>query len=106
MNNDTDLHANRRDEFVFQAPDEIYRILLLEVTRARGLQAFVRGRSRRRLWVRGEKADAAAVLKATNRMGFQLQVLQLKAVAEVMRKNDIPPSINLAKLVLLAEAKD
>ena len=55
-------------EFLFEAPDEIHRILLVEITRSHGLRAFVRPRSRRRVWVCGAKTKADAVAAVARRL--------------------------------------
>jgi len=93
-----------REEFLFEAPDEIHRILLIEIARGHGLPAFVRPRSRRRVWVRGAKAEVDAVAATARRLAVQLQDLQLKALVEVLGKNGLRVSPNLQKLVATVES--
>ena len=103
MNSAQIPNAEPAGEFLFEAPDEIHRVLLIEIARGHGLPAFVRPRSRRRVWVRGAKAEVDAVAATARRLAPQLQVLQLEAVFKVLVRHNFVPSLHLAKLISLVE---
>ena len=98
------LNAKPTEEFGFQVPDEVHQVLLIEIARGHGLPAFVRPRSRRRVWVRGAKAEVDAVAATARRLAVQLQDLQLKALVEVLENNSLRVSPNLLKLVATVES--
>jgi len=104
MNSAQIPNAEPTEEFLFEAPDAIHRILLIEIARGHGLPAFVRPRSRRRVWVRGAKAEVDAVAATARRLAVQLQDLQLKALVEVLEENGLRVSPNLLKLVATVDS--
>jgi hypothetical protein len=95
----------RFSAFVFQVPDEVHQVLLIEIARGLGLRAFARPRSRRRVWVCGAKPEVDAVAATARRLAGQLQTLQMRALGEVLEKNGLRVSPNLLKLVSEAESE-
>jgi hypothetical protein len=105
MSTDSTIGNSSATEFVFQVPDEVHQILLIEIAGNHGLQAFIRLRSKRRVWILGAKPEVDAVAATAQRLAAQLKVLQLNAVFKVLLKHELVPSLHLARLISLAEVK-
>jgi len=104
MNNNNPT-CNPTNEFVFQVPDEVHQMLFIEIAGNHGLQAFIRSRSKRRVWILGAKPEVDAVAATAQRLALQLKVLHLNAVFKVLLKHKLIPSLHLARLISLAEVK-
>ncbi len=86
-------------------PDEASQVLVIEFARSRGLNAFVPGRSRRRVVIRTRKQEADSPAAEVRPLIARLQLLHVKAVAEVLEENEVPVSPRFSSLVASLEAK-
>ena len=105
MPDDTNLPGKPKDEFTVQAPDEGFQILLVELARRRGLQAFVPGQSRRRVVLKGNRPEVQTMVNEAAKLGLTLEYERLKVLEKLLQGNGLQVPLKMATALAMAEVK-
>jgi hypothetical protein len=105
MPNDTTPPSKPNDEFAVRTPDEGFQILLIELARRRGLQAFVPGRSRRQVVLKGTRAEVQTIVNEAAKLGLALEYRRLEVLAALLQQNGLQVPLKVATALAMAEIK-
>jgi hypothetical protein len=93
------------NEFTVRVPDQGHQFLLLQAATARGLNAVIPGRSRRRVLLKGTRPEVQAAVNEAARLGLLLDLRRLEALEDLLQKKDLQVPLKLASALMMAEVK-
>ena len=94
-----------KDEFAARVPDQGHQFLLVQVATARGLNAVIPGRSRRRVLLKGTRSEAQAAVNEAARLGLLLDLKRLEVLEDLLQKKGLQVPLKLATALMMAEVK-
>ncbi|MDP2898631.1 MAG: hypothetical protein Q8Q12_19000 [bacterium] len=74
---------------VVGVPDQANQILLMQFARARGLRAYVPGRSEKRVVLRASEAEVRRIVKECGALSMVLEIRRLKVLREVLEEHGL-----------------
>lgn len=93
-------HENDRNKVaIVAAPDEAGQCLLIEVAESQGLECWVNGRTRKKVWVRANEEQVVDLLEAMRPAWLLLKLRRLEALAEAVFAAGGKPSVLLLRAI-------